>query len=100
MLRYLGLALLLVLRTSALNFTVAGGQIFTPGFAVVDAPQPGTPLGGGMLSAAPSLQLPVYPDRVTGSVQAHQLTFLALRRPYRSCSRRLGERQAIIAAVC
>ena len=31
----------------ALDFTIAGGQIFTPGFAVLDAPQPGTPLGGG-----------------------------------------------------
>lgn len=29
-------------------FTVSGGQIFTPGLAVVDAPQPGTPLGGGL----------------------------------------------------
>jgi hypothetical protein len=35
-------------RCTALNFTTCcGGQIFTPGFAVVDAPQPGTPLGGG-----------------------------------------------------
>ena len=33
----------------ALDFTIAGGQIFTPGFAVLDAPQPGTPLGGGRL---------------------------------------------------
>lgn len=43
-------ALLLVFlgRALALNFTVAGGQIFTPGLAVLDAPQPGTPLGGGM----------------------------------------------------
>ncbi len=41
--------LLAILTSSvvALNFTVAGGQIFTPGFAVLDAPQPGTPLGGG-----------------------------------------------------
>ncbi len=32
---------------SGLNFTIAGGQIFTPGMAVLDSPQPGTPLGGG-----------------------------------------------------
>ncbi len=32
---------------SGLNFTVAGGQIYTPGLAIVDAPQPGTPEGGG-----------------------------------------------------
>lgn len=29
------------------TFTESNGQIFTPGFAVVDSPQPGTPLGGG-----------------------------------------------------
>jgi hypothetical protein len=34
-------------KSLALNFTVAGGQIFTPGLAVIDAPQPDTPLGGG-----------------------------------------------------
>jgi hypothetical protein len=28
------------------NFTIIGGQIFTPGLAIVDAPQPNTPLGG------------------------------------------------------
>lgn len=39
--------LLLAVQAAALNFTVAGGQIFTPGMVVVDAPQPGTPLGGG-----------------------------------------------------
>jgi hypothetical protein len=36
-----------VLAASAQDFIVSGGQIFTPGLAVVDAPQPGTPLGGG-----------------------------------------------------
>lgn len=43
-------ALLLALVASpgsALVFTESNGQIFTPGFAVLDAPQPGTPLGGG-----------------------------------------------------
>jgi hypothetical protein len=35
-----------------LNFVVAGGQIFTPGLAIVDAPQPGTPLGGELLEVA------------------------------------------------
>jgi hypothetical protein len=28
-------------------FTVVNGQIYTPGLAIVDAPQPSTPLGGG-----------------------------------------------------
>jgi hypothetical protein len=32
----------------AANFTIINGQIFTPGLAIVDAPQPNTPLGGGM----------------------------------------------------
>lgn len=31
----------------ASNFTISNGQIFTPGFVVVDSPQPDTPLGGG-----------------------------------------------------
>lgn len=30
------------------NFTIINGQIFTPGLAIVDAPQPGTPEGGGV----------------------------------------------------
>ncbi|KAJ5182613.1 hypothetical protein N7492_000229 [Penicillium capsulatum] len=29
------------------NYTVVNGQIYTPGLAIVDAPQPYTPLGGG-----------------------------------------------------
>jgi hypothetical protein len=29
------------------NYTIINGQIFTPGLAIVDAPQPNTPLGGG-----------------------------------------------------
>jgi hypothetical protein len=30
------------------NYTIINGQIFTPGLAIVDAPQPNTPLGGGI----------------------------------------------------
>ncbi|KAI1490373.1 hypothetical protein F5X96DRAFT_636403 [Biscogniauxia mediterranea] len=51
---------------AAVNFTIAGGQIFTPGFAVLDAPQPGTPLGGDTIevaldvSANGKLNLPPY----------------------------------------
>ena len=46
------IALLPLLATPALaqlnfNFTIANGQIYTPGFAILNAPQPGTPLGGG-----------------------------------------------------
>ncbi|KAJ5148671.1 hypothetical protein N7448_000249 [Penicillium atrosanguineum] len=29
------------------NFTIVNGQVYTPGLAIVDAPQPNTPLGGG-----------------------------------------------------
>lgn len=32
---------------SSNNFTIVNGQVFTPGLAIVDAPQPYTPLGGG-----------------------------------------------------
>ncbi|KAH8884480.1 hypothetical protein GQ53DRAFT_391210 [Thozetella sp. PMI_491] len=62
-------AVLLAARSAAaINFTVAGGQIFTPGLAVVDAPQPGTPLGGDLIevaldvSANGRLPLPPYAD--------------------------------------
>ncbi|KAJ2907041.1 hypothetical protein MKZ38_008609 [Zalerion maritima] len=50
------------------NFTISNGQIFTPGIVVLDAPQPGTPLGGENLHVAIDvtangrLQLPPYPD--------------------------------------
>jgi hypothetical protein len=40
--------LLFSLFTKGLNAQqIIDGQIFTPGIAVVDAPQPNTPLGGG-----------------------------------------------------
>ncbi|KAF4967853.1 hypothetical protein FSARC_4652 [Fusarium sarcochroum] len=45
-LRPLTAALLLAGRSLAENFTISNGQIFTPGFVVLDAPQPNTPLGG------------------------------------------------------
>ncbi|KAH6853808.1 hypothetical protein B0I37DRAFT_16176 [Chaetomium sp. MPI-CAGE-AT-0009] len=66
---YAGAALLVAARmTSALNFTIANGQIFTPGLVIVDAPQPDTPLGGELIevaldvSANGRLQLPPYPE--------------------------------------
>ncbi|KAL1896151.1 hypothetical protein Sste5346_004893 [Sporothrix stenoceras] len=43
---------LLLTTTNAVNFTISNGQIFTPGFVIVDAPQPGTPLGGDFLQVA------------------------------------------------
>lgn len=45
--------LLLISRASCQgSFTVSNGQIFTPGFAIVDSPQPGTPLGGSQIEVA------------------------------------------------
>lgn len=62
------LSSLAVKSCSALEFTVAGGQIFTPGLVVVDAPQPGTPLGGELIEVALDvstngrLPMPPYAD--------------------------------------
>jgi len=47
---------------------IVNGQIYTPGIAIVDAPQPNTPLGGDFLQVAldvtsdGQLQLPPYPS--------------------------------------
>jgi len=47
---------------------IVNGQIYTPGIAIVDAPQPNTPLGGDILQVAldvtsdGQLQLPPYPS--------------------------------------
>ncbi|KAK4230635.1 hypothetical protein QBC38DRAFT_356625 [Podospora fimiseda] len=54
--------------TSALSFTVANGQIYTPGLAILNSPQPGTPLGGELIevsldvSTNGRLPLPPYPE--------------------------------------
>ncbi|KAL2271225.1 hypothetical protein VTJ83DRAFT_596 [Remersonia thermophila] len=54
--------------TSAQSFTIANGQIFTPGLVIVNAPQPGTPLGGEFIEVALDvtangrLPLPPYPE--------------------------------------
>lgn len=44
----------------ATNFTIINGQIFTPGLAIVNAPQPNTPLGGGKPSM-PLILIPSFP---------------------------------------
>jgi hypothetical protein len=38
------------IEKSSMAFTIINGQIYTPGLAIIDAPQPYTPLGGGMPS--------------------------------------------------
>jgi hypothetical protein len=50
--RQLAAVLLLAGQSLADNFTISNGQIFTPGFVVLDAPQPYTPLGGDTLHVA------------------------------------------------
>ncbi|KAI0125993.1 hypothetical protein BJ170DRAFT_457053 [Xylariales sp. AK1849] len=70
--------LVFVSRVLALNFTISGGQIFTPGFAILDSPQPGTPLGGDTIevaldvSADGKLNLPPYGD--DSPSQIHNIT--------------------------
>lgn len=41
-----------VARSAAQSFTVAGGQIYTPGLAIVNSPQPGTPMGGDTIEVS------------------------------------------------
>ncbi|KAF5718499.1 short-chain dehydrogenase reductase [Fusarium globosum] len=53
--------LLLAARVLGLNFTISNGQIFTPGFVVLDAPQPNTPLGGDV-TANGKLPLPPHDE--------------------------------------
>ncbi|KAM0216717.1 hypothetical protein ACHAQI_002372 [Fusarium lateritium] len=59
--RQLTTVLPLVGRALAENFTISNGQIFTPGFVVLDAPQPNTPLGGDV-TANGKLPLPPHDD--------------------------------------
>ncbi|KAK7418966.1 hypothetical protein QQZ08_011045 [Neonectria magnoliae] len=66
--RGFAVALLLVQRSLAQNFTTSNGQIFTPGFVILNAPQPNTPLGGDTLhvsidvTANGKLALPPHDD--------------------------------------
>lgn len=46
----LGLAVQAAGEDNKGNITVVNGQVYTPGLAIVDAPQPFTPLGGGEFS--------------------------------------------------
>ncbi|KFY21914.1 hypothetical protein V493_07005 [Pseudogymnoascus sp. VKM F-4281 (FW-2241)] len=72
------LAALTLLATTAHgeNFTIINGQIFTPGLAIVDAPQPNTPLGGETLHVAidvsgnGNLGLPPYEDSAPSQLHA------------------------------
>ncbi|OGE56956.1 hypothetical protein PENARI_c002G03965 [Penicillium arizonense] len=53
------------------DFTIVNGQVYTPGLAIIDAPQPDTPLGGDNLQVAIDVsgngQLPWPPSSDTDS---------------------------------
>ncbi|KAL2124631.1 hypothetical protein VTJ04DRAFT_996 [Mycothermus thermophilus] len=73
--RYASAALLFgATLSSAQEFLIANGQIFTPGLAIVNAPQPGTPLGGDFIEVALDvtangrLPLPPYPDDIQSRI--------------------------------
>ncbi|CAG7964712.1 unnamed protein product [Penicillium salamii] len=59
------------------NFTIVNGQVYTPGLAIVDAPQPNTPLGGDNLQVAIDVsgngQLP-WPSTSDSSTRFHSIT--------------------------
>ncbi|KFZ24365.1 hypothetical protein V502_01159 [Pseudogymnoascus sp. VKM F-4520 (FW-2644)] len=69
-------ALMLAATAHGENFTIINGQIFTPGLAIVDAPQPNTPLGGEILQVAidvsgnGKLGLPPYEDSAPSQLHA------------------------------
>ncbi|KFY36775.1 hypothetical protein V495_07611 [Pseudogymnoascus sp. VKM F-4514 (FW-929)] len=69
-------ALMLAATARGENFTIINGQIFTPGLAIVDAPQPNTPLGGDILQVAidvsgdGKLGLPPYEDSAPSQLHA------------------------------
>ncbi|KFY15766.1 hypothetical protein V492_01765 [Pseudogymnoascus sp. VKM F-4246] len=69
-------ALAFAARARSENFTIINGQIFTPGLAIVDAPQPNTPLGGEILQVAidvsgnGKLGLPPYEDSAPSQLHA------------------------------
>ncbi|KAK5033444.1 hypothetical protein LTS07_003747 [Exophiala sideris] len=56
------------------GITIVNGQIYTPGLAIIDAPQPGTPEGGDYLQVAIDvsgdgrLGLPPYPQDVNTGI--------------------------------
>ncbi|OJJ48231.1 hypothetical protein ASPZODRAFT_62128 [Penicilliopsis zonata CBS 506.65] len=59
------------------NFTLVNGQLYTPGLAIVDSPQPNTPLGGDNLQVAIDVsgdgQLP-WPPSNDSSTTFHSIT--------------------------
>jgi hypothetical protein len=71
------------------NFTIVNGQVYTPGLAIIDAPQPNTPLGGGKPTCqicSNQMELTRMPrqpsgrDRCVGKWQASLAAFHPIRR--------------------
>jgi hypothetical protein len=64
--------------TSSYSSTISSGQILTPGIAILDAPQPNTPLGGATLHVALDVTsngrvaLPPYADDASAAI--HNVT--------------------------
>ncbi|OCL06307.1 hypothetical protein AOQ84DRAFT_390273 [Glonium stellatum] len=60
------------------NFTIVGGQIYTPGLAIVDSPQPFTPEGGDFLQVALDIsgdgRLPQPPNNADPLTQIFNIT--------------------------
>ncbi|EPS34714.1 hypothetical protein PDE_09678 [Penicillium oxalicum 114-2] len=62
------------------GFTIVNGQVYTPGLAIVDAPQPNTPLGGQNLQVAidvsgnGKLPWPPYTQPKDGPTLFHSIT--------------------------
>ncbi|KAK4193329.1 hypothetical protein QBC35DRAFT_102912 [Podospora australis] len=89
---------------SALEFTIAGGQIYTPGLAILNSPQPGTPLGGHTIevsldvSTNGRLPLPPYPENSPS--QLHNITiFLYSYETGRNFTISNGTESATIASL-
>ncbi|CCC06183.1 hypothetical protein SMACR_00401 [Sordaria macrospora] len=67
-------AALFATKGLASNFTISNGQIYTPGFVVVDSPQPDTPLGGDNIEIAldvstnGKLPLPPYDEDASSQI--------------------------------
>ncbi|KAH0848402.1 hypothetical protein AYO21_05097 [Fonsecaea monophora] len=81
--RALALAcLILTCVQAAANFTIVNGQIYTPGLAIIDAPQPFTPEGGDFLQVAIDIsgngripQPPYSPNVETGILNMTMFLF-------------------------
>jgi hypothetical protein len=73
----------------ARNFTIHNGQIYTPGLAILNAPQPGTPMGGDdlhiSLDVTTNGRLPLPPYADDSATAIHNITlFLSSYRTGRN----------------